>query len=91
MDNIFNLFPLVFFDTKNLFNVSCDRIVPKTPEWQLLPLFLNYAKMEMNIEQFMEALKKRNFLQNTINQKVIIPDQYRENSYFIDKLNKINT
>jgi hypothetical protein len=85
-DCLFQLFPLVIFDAGNPFNVSCDRIIPDEPEWQLMPKFLNLAKNNLKMEEFKKALDKRGFFQKTSIQKVKIPDNYQLNSVFFLRL-----
>lgn len=88
--SILSNYPIFYF--KNCrYSVSCDRIVPKNNEnYQLIPQFLNFAKNNLSQEDFMKELEKRNYL-NSKNVKVILPDNYYENSYFIHKLNNGNS
>ena len=90
-DSIFGLFPLIHLisfskSIPHPLTVSCDKIEPNKPKWQLLPLFLNLAKNKMSMEELMDHLKKRNYLQNTANQKVILPKDYNKNSHYLKKM-----
>ena len=72
----------------NLLNISCDKIIPSNnTEWQLIPLFLNYAKSIYSTDRIILEFKNRNFLQNTEELSVILPIDYEEMSAFYDKLN----
>lgn len=83
-------YPIFYFKGCQ-FSVSCDRVVPgDCSKYQLLPQFLNYCKNDLSQEIFIEELQKRNFL-NTRTVKVILPQDYLENSYFIHKLKNGNS
>jgi hypothetical protein len=86
-DSIFKLFPLVMLTRNNLLNISCDKIIPSNnTEWQLIPVFLNYAKSIYSTDRIILEFKNRNFLQNTEELSVILPIDYEEMSAFYDKL-----
>jgi hypothetical protein len=87
-DSIFGLFPLVMLTRSNLLNMSCDKIDPtNNTKWQLVPLFLNYAKSVYSTERLVSEFKKRNFLQNTDELVVQLPEDYEVMSAFYEKLN----
>jgi len=87
-DSIFGLFPLVMLTARNLLNISCDKIDPTiNTEWQLIPIFLNYAKSIYSTERLIIEFKLRNFLQNTEELSVILPKEYEKMSAFYDKIN----
>ena len=80
----------IFYFKNSMFSVSCDRVVPgDCGKYQLIPQYLNYCKNNLSQEIFIEELQKRNFL-NT-DKKVILPQDYLENSYFIHKLKNGNS
>jgi hypothetical protein len=86
-DSLFNLFPLVLFDRNNKLNVSCDKIdCNDNAKYQLIPLFLNLAKNTLSNQELLEEFKKRSFLLNLENKKIILPENYNKNSIFINKL-----
>jgi hypothetical protein len=81
----------IFYFKHCRYSVSCDRVVAgNCSNYQLIPQFLNYAKNNLSNEIFIEELEKRNFL-NTGKVKVILPQDYLENSYFIHKLKNGNS
>lgn len=87
-DALFNLFPLISFMEDDKTNVSCDKInCNDNTAWQLLPLFINYAKSTLTNEQLVHEFQKRNFLLNIPELSVILPDTYYEDSAFIDRMN----
>jgi len=87
-DSIFGIFPLVMLTRSNLLNMSCDKIDPtNNTEWQLVPLFLNYAKSIYSTERLVSEFKNRNFLQSTEELLVKLPENYEKMSAFYDKLN----
>ena len=88
--NILYNYPIFYFKN-SIYSCSCDRIVPKNNEnYQLIPLFLNYAKNNLSQDEFLIELEKRNYLNNK-NVKVILPDNYLNNSYFINKIKNNKT
>jgi hypothetical protein len=83
--NILYNYPIFYFKN-SIYSCSCDRIIPKNNEnYQLIPLFLNYAKNNLSQDEFIIELEKRNYLNNK-NVKVILPDNYLNDSYFINKI-----
>jgi hypothetical protein len=87
VDGIFQLFPLVLFTQRNIFNVSCDKIDPYcNTEWQLVPCFLNYAKSNYSTQHIINEFQKRNFLKDTKKLSIILPDNYNETSVFYAKV-----
>ena len=73
---------------RNLLNVSCDKTDPTiNTDWQLIPIFLNYAKSIYSTERLITEFKNRNFLQNTEDLSVILPEDYEKMSAFYDRLN----
>lgn len=87
-DGIFGVFPLVMFTNRHLLNVSCDKIDPtKNTKWQLVPVFLNYAKSFYSNERLVQEFKKRNFLQSIEELSVKLPEDYKTMAAFYDRLN----
>jgi len=88
--NILYNYPIFYFKN-SIYSCSCDRIIPKNNKnYQLIPIFLNYAKNNLSQDEFIIELEKRNYLNNK-NVKVILPDNYLNDSYFINKLKNNKT
>jgi hypothetical protein len=91
-DSIYNLFPIIMTTANNLLNASCDRIIAgKSDYYQIIPLFMQYGKNDLSQDEFKTNMKIRNYLNwNLSNSNIILPNEYYENSLFINKLLKTN-
>jgi hypothetical protein len=59
-------------------NISCDQ---EGDGYQLVPVFLNWAKNTLTNDELKKEFADRGFLQTT-NKKVLLPPDYDEKSYF---------
>jgi hypothetical protein len=83
IDNIYNLFPLVSFNiAHHPLNVSADLIKSGdlNSGYQLIPLFLNYAKNNLSNDELKNEFKIRGFLENS--KTIILPTDYYDKSFF---------
>lgn len=90
-DSIYNLFPIIMTSANNLLNASCDRIISGNSNYyQIIPLFMQYAKNDLSQDEFKSNMKIRNYLNwNLSDANIIIPNEYYKDSYFINKMLKI--
>lgn len=91
-DSIYNLFPIIMTNANNLLNASCDRIIAGNNNYyQIIPLFMQYGKNDLSQDEFKTNMKIRNYLTwNLTDANIILPNEYYENSLFINKLLKTN-
>ena len=89
-DALYNVFPIITFTANHILNASCDRVVAgNTDAYQVVPLFMNWAKNDLSNEEFKTQMNLRNYLTwNLDDTKFILPDSYHEDSYFINSLFK---
>jgi len=89
-DSIYNLFPIIMTSANNLLNASCDRIIAGNSNfYQIVPLFIQYAKNDLSLDEFKTNMKIRNYLNwNLSDANIILPNEYYEDSLFINKLLK---
>jgi len=88
-DPIFNFFPIVYFETNCLWNVSIDAIDSSLSEEekhrpdniQIIPKCFNYAKNTLSNKEFLNEWKLRGFKTNFSNCSIKLPNDYG-NSYF---------
>lgn len=91
-DSIYNLFPIIMTSANNLLNASCDRIIAGNSNfYQIVPLFIQYGKNDLSQDEFKTNMKIRNYLNwNLSDANIILPNEYYEDSLFINKLLKTN-
>lgn len=90
VDAIFNKVPLLFTTGRSIFNCSVDQIKAgdHTHGFQLLPLFMNFAKSTMTNEEVRMEFEARGWLKSSHTKKIILPMDYAEKSYVLKNMGK---
>jgi len=91
MDVVFHKFPILFIEEKRtIFNCSVDQITPGNhmDGFQLMPVFMNYAKSTNSIVELKSEFTARGWLLPEHNKIVILPEDYYETSYIVKNMGK---
>jgi hypothetical protein len=91
MDAVFHKFPILFIEEKRtIFNCSVDQITPGNhlDGFQLMPVFMNYAKITNSIDEMKSEFTARGWLLPEHNKRVILPEDYYETSYIVQNMGK---
>ncbi|AEP15873.1 hypothetical protein EQVG_00465 [Emiliania huxleyi virus 207] len=88
-DAIFNKFPIIFSSQHRFIcSASVDQVVSNRPEhgFQLLPLFMNFAKSTMSSERLVEEFVIRGFFSPNHTSRVLLPPNYYDTSYIVKNM-----
>ena len=91
VDELFGKFPLIFITRGSKFACSVDQIVSgdHTQGFQLLPVFMNFAKATLTNAQVRDEFHARGWFLPTHATNVILPKDYHEHSYILANMGVI--